>query len=60
MVGGPNEAVLEVFHTERTPVNVVEKIQELLQNPNDRYSVQRITKLVATATQYGYEDASDQ
>ena len=60
LVRVPNEAVVEVFHTERTPVNVVEKIQERLQNPNNRYSVQCITKLVASATQYGYEDASDQ
>ena len=56
----PNEAVVSVFHTERTPIDVGKKVQERLQNPNNRYGVQNIRKLVASATQYGYENASDE
>ena len=57
LVRVPNEAVLSVFHTERTPITVVGKISERLQNPNNRYGVQRLTKLVASPDRYGYVDA---
>ena len=53
----PNEAVVSVFHTERTPITVVEKVCERLQNPNNRYGVQRLTKLVASHDRYGYVDS---
>ena len=59
LVRVPNEAVVDVFHTERTPMNIVEEVRGRLQNPNNRYGVQRLTKLVASATRFGYEDASD-
>ena len=59
LVRVPNKAVVDVFHTERTPMNIVEEVRGRLQNPNNRYGVQRLTKLVASATRFGYEDASD-
>ena len=57
LVRVPNEAVVSVFHTERTPISVVEKVYEKLQNPNNRYSVQRLTKLVASPDRYGYVES---
>ena len=55
----PNEAVVSVYHTERTPAGVFEEVRSRLANPNNRYGVRRLTKLVASAERYGYEDAPD-
>ena len=60
LVRVPNEAVVRVFHTERTPAGVVEEVRSRLANPNNRYGVRRLTKLVASAERYGYEDAPEQ
>ena len=60
LVRMPNEAVVRVYHTERTPVGAVENVRERLQNPNNRYGTKRLTKLIASAEQYGYEDAPEQ
>ena len=60
LVRVPNEAVVGVCHTERTPVDVVERIRSRLESPNNRYGTQRLTKLVASAWYYGYEDAPGQ
>ena len=57
LVRVPNEAVVSVYHTERTPITDVEKVCERLQNPNNRYGVQRLTKLVASPDRYGYVDS---
>lgn len=56
LVRVPNEAVVEVFHTERTPRETVELIQARLQDPNNRYGTQSLTRLVMAVTRYGYED----
>ena len=56
----PNEAVLSVFYTERTPVEVVDLVRSRLENPNNRYGTKRLTKLVASPRRYGYEDSLDQ
>ena len=56
----PNEAVVSVYHTERTPADAVDEIRSRLANPNNRYGVQRLTKLVASAEYYGYEDTLDE
>ena len=53
----PNQAVVSVYHTERTPVGEVETVRSRLENPNNRYGVRSLTKLVAAAERYGYEDA---
>ena len=57
LVRVPNEAVVRVFHTERTPIDVVAKVSERLQNPNNRYGVRLPTKLVASPNRYGYVDS---
>ena len=56
LVRVPNEAVVEVFHTERTPRETVELIQARLQDPNNRYGTQSLTRLLMAVTRYGYED----
>ena len=60
LVRVPNEAVVGVYHTERTPAGVVEELRSRLANPNNRYGVRRLTKLVASAERYGYEEAPEQ
>ena len=51
----PNEAVVAVYYTERTPVNVVDLVRSRLENPNNRYGTKRLTELVASSERYGYE-----
>ena len=59
LVRVPNEAVVAVFHTERTPEDIVQEVGRRLADPNNRYGTRRLTKLVASAEHYGYEDASE-
>ncbi len=59
LVRVPNEAVVAVFHTERTPVDSVQEVGRRLADPNNRYGARRLTKLVASSERYGYEDASE-
>ena len=42
----PNQAVIRVYYTERTPGATVEKIRERLANANNRYGTAAPTKLV--------------
>ena len=51
----PNDAVMSVFHTERTPPATVSLIKARLEDPNNRYGTQRPTKLLMAATRYEYE-----
>ena len=60
LVRVPNEAVVSVYHTERTPVDAVGRISARLSDPNNRYGTQRLTKLVVSAEHYGYADAPEQ
>ena len=53
----PNEAVVSVYYTERTPVKVVDLLRSRLENPNNRYRTKQLTKLVASPERYGYEDS---
>lgn len=55
----PNEAVVSVYHTERADPNVVGRIRSRLENPNNRYGTQNLTKLVASSEGYAYEDAPE-
>ena len=59
LVRMPNEAVVCVFHTERTTGDVVDRIRARLENPNNRYGTSGLTKLVASAERYGYQDAPE-
>ena len=55
----PNEAVVSVFFTERTPAKVVDMIRDRLTTPNNRYQNVELQKLVMSTTAYGYEIAGD-
>ena len=52
----PNEVVMSVYYTERTPRDCVEEIRSRIGDPNNRYSAAGLTKLVMSASRYGYED----
>jgi hypothetical protein len=53
----PNEAVVSVYYTERTPVKVVDLLRSRLENPNNKYRTKQLTKLIASSERYGYEDS---
>ena len=55
----PNEAVVSVYYTERTPGEVVESVENRLKDPNNRYRATHPTKLVASEYEYGYEVAEE-
>ena len=55
----PNEAVVSVHYTERTPRETVALIQDRLADTNSRYRVRSPRKLILSATSYGYEEAPD-
>ena len=55
----PNEAVVEVYYTERTPVDSVDLIRGRLSDANNRYGTKTLTKLVMSSTSYGYEESPD-
>ena len=59
LVRVPNEAVVAVYHTERTPRDIVGKIRSRLENPNNRYGTSHLTKLIASADRYEYENAPE-
>ena len=59
LVRVPNEAVVSVYHTERTPPDTVDKIRSRLENPNNRYGTSHLTKLIASSERYEYEDAPE-
>ena len=56
LVRVPNEAVVSVFHTERTLSETVHRLRARLQDTNNRYGTQNLTKLLMAATRYQYED----
>ena len=51
----PNEAVTEVYFTERTPKLVVKTIEDRLRNPSNRFKAGVPRKLVLAPDTYGYE-----
>ena len=55
----PNEAVVEVFYTERTPGQHVELVRSRLADPNNRYQAGSPRKLILSSTSYEYEQAPD-
>ena len=55
----PNEAVVSVYFTERTPSPFVASVADRLSNRNNRYGVTSATKLVLSRNGYGYEDAPE-
>ena len=59
LVQVPNEAVVSVYYTERTPSKSVQLIQDRLADKNNRYRAVRPRKLILSMTSYGYEEAPD-
>ena len=57
LVRVPNEAVVRVYYTERTPPESLETIRNRLANDNNRYQTDSPRKLVMSSTSYGYEGA---
>ena len=55
----PNEAVVSVHYTERTPIETVDAIGERLADMNNRYRAAHPRKLVLASTSYDYEEAPD-
>ena len=51
----PNEAVTEVYFTERTPKLVMKTIKDRLRNPSNRFKAGVPQKLVLAPDSYGYE-----
>ena len=58
LVRVPNEAVVRVYHTERTPQETVQIIGDRLTNKNNRYQAGSPRKLVMSPTSFGYEEAT--
>ena len=54
----PNEAVVSVHCTERTPRERVEQISERLSDPNNRYRAGQPRRLILSQGSYGYEEAA--
>lgn len=52
----PNQAVVSVFYTERTPRTTVDQIRVRVEDPRNRYSANRLTKLAMSPSRYGYEE----
>ena len=57
LVQVPNEAVVSVHYTERTPHESVELIRNRLADNNNRYCAKSPRKLIMSFTSYGYEEA---
>ena len=51
----PNEAVTEVYFTERTPYSMVDTIETRLKNPSNRFRAVTPRKLVLAPDKYGYD-----
>ena len=51
----PNEAVTEVYYTERTPDTMVDTIEARLRDPNNRFTADVPRKLSLASDRYGYE-----
>lgn len=54
----PNEAIVSVYYTERSPKETVRLVRHRLEDKNNRYSAESPRKLVLSSTSYGYEEAS--
>lgn len=57
LVRVPNEAVVRVYYTERTPPDSVDLIRDRLGAKNNRYRASDPRKLVLSSASYGYEEA---
>ncbi len=59
LVQVPNEAVVSVHYTERTPSESVQLVRSRLADSNNRYGAKSPRKLILSSTSYSYEEAPD-
>ena len=57
LVQVPNEAVVSVHYTERTPRESVNLVRERLADKNNRYQAETPCRLILSTTSYGYEES---
>lgn len=50
----PNEAVVSVYYTERTPEEAVASVEKRLKDSNNRFRAKKPSKLVSSEYEYGY------
>ena len=55
----PNEAVVRVYHTERTPPESVQAVRGRLSDPNNRYRAKGPRKLTMSSTSYRYVETQE-
>ena len=55
----PNEALVSVHYTERTPSDSVSLVKSRLADPNNRYGASNLQKLILSDSAYGYEVAHE-
>ena len=55
LVQVPNEAIVSVYYTERSPPETVKLIRARLGDKNNRYRAESTRKLILSLTSYGYE-----
>ena len=60
LVQVPNEAVVTVYYTERTPRDSVTLMRDRLADKNNRYRAESPRKLILSPAAYGYEEAPDE
>ena len=58
LISIPNEAVVEVYYTERTPNESVKAISKRLREENNRFGVCTATRLLLAKTRYEYKKES--
>ena len=54
----PNEAVVRVYYTERTPRQTVDEVGKRLADPNNRYTAKSPRKLILSPNSYEYVEES--
>ena len=59
LVQVPNEAVVSVYYTERTPHKSLKMIRDRLADKNNRYRAGNPRKLILSSTSYDYEEVPD-
>ena len=55
LVQVPNEAIVSVYYTERSPEETVKQIRARLADKNNRYRAESTRQLILSSTSYGYE-----
>ena len=59
LVQVPNEAIVSLYYTDRTPRESVKTIGDRSADKNNRYRAERPRRLIMSSTSYGYEEAPE-